>query len=92
MRLVVESVIAAGTPVPVRPMVCGLLAALSVIVTAPASAPPVLGVNVTLIVQLAVGTMVAGESGQLFVCAKSLLTAKADIVSGSVPELVSVTV
>ena len=39
-------------PVPVRLTMCGLPAALSVIVTAPVRIPVALGVNLTLILQL----------------------------------------
>jgi hypothetical protein len=39
-------------PVPERVIVCGLLAALSEMVIAPVCSPAVVGVNVTLIVQL----------------------------------------
>ena len=67
MRLAVESLIAGCAPVPAKLTVCGLLAALSLIVIAPVSAPPAVGVNVTLIVQLAAAASVAGASGQLLV-------------------------
>ena len=42
-------------PIPVRPSVCGLVAASSVIVTVPLSVPEAVGVKVTLMVQLAPG-------------------------------------
>ena len=48
-----ESVIEGGTPVPVRLMLCGVPAALSLIVTPPVRAPAVVGANVTLMVQFA---------------------------------------
>ena len=67
VRLAVESLIAACAPVPARLTVCGLVAALSLMVIAPVSAPPAVGVNVTLIVQLAAAARVAGASGQLLV-------------------------
>jgi len=41
------------TPIPVRLIICGLLLALSVIVTDPVSVPVVVGVKVTEIVHLA---------------------------------------
>ena len=52
VRLVAESVSVAKTPVPERATTCGLLAALSVIVREPERTPLVVGLNVTLIVQL----------------------------------------
>jgi hypothetical protein len=56
---------AAGvTPMPIRLMMCGLPAASSVKDTAPVRVPVVLGVNVTLMVQLAVG---ASDAPQLSV-------------------------
>ena len=51
-KLTVEVTVA--TPVPVRLIVCGLPAALSVIVTVPGNDPVVVGVNVTLIVHVPV--------------------------------------
>src|SRR5208337_1506805 len=47
---------------------CGLLLALSVIVSAPGSEPATVGVNVTLTEQLACGARVVGEIGHVFVC------------------------
>ena len=53
------------------------------------------GAKVTEIVQLALAANVLGADGQVFVCAKSLafvpVTPMLVIVSGAVPELVSVT-
>ena len=54
----------AETPVPESATSCGLSGALSETLRFAVSAPPVVGVNVTLIVQNAVGANVAG---QLFV-------------------------
>jgi hypothetical protein len=57
----------AATPVPVRAMVCGLPAALSVMVSVPVELPRALGEKLTLMTQLpAVGT----ETPQLFVSVK----------------------
>src|ERR1700676_837309 len=83
------------TPVPVRVTVCGLLAALSVMVTEAARGPTAAGLNVTLIVQFAPVASVAGDFGQVSVSAKSValvpLTAMLAIVSADVPLLVRVT-
>ena len=54
------------TPVPVRVTVCGLPGALSVRVTAPLRGPGTVGVNVTLIVQVA---SAATLDPQVLVCA-----------------------
>lgn len=54
-----------ATPVPVRGTVCGLLLALSVMVSVPATVPAAAGVKVTLIVQL---PPLATEVPQLLVC------------------------
>src|SRR5262249_52295923 len=61
----------AVTPVPFNVTVCGLLAALSVMVTFAVRAPTANGVNVTLIAQLAFAASVVGLSGHVVVCAKS---------------------
>jgi hypothetical protein len=69
-RLVGVSVIpAAVVPVPVSPRVCGLPVPLSVIWTDAVLVPDADGVNVTVTVQVAFAASVAGETGQLFVCA-----------------------
>jgi hypothetical protein len=82
-----------AVPVPERLAVCGLFVALSVTVNVPLRAPVAVGVNVTLIVQLAPAATLAP---QLFVWAKSplLLPVKVMLVIlNAVPwELVSVTV
>ncbi len=67
LRLVLERVTAGAagaTPVPVRLTLCGLPAALSVIDTVPVRVPVAVGVNVTLIVQLAAA---ATDAPQVFV-------------------------
>ena len=65
---VVESLVMVGraVPVPVRLTVCGLLLALSVIVSVPGWEPVVVGLNVTLTVQVACA---GRELPQVFVCA-----------------------
>src|ERR1700680_2069077 len=85
------------TPVPVRVTVCGLLAALSVMVTEAARGPTAAGLNVTLIVQFAPVASVAGDLRQVFaVMAKSVglapVTAMVVIVRGAVPLSVRVMV
>jgi hypothetical protein len=79
-------------PVPVRPTVCGLPAALSVRVTAALPVPVAVGVNVTLMLQFApAATLVP----QLFDWLKSPLlapvTAMLLIVKVALPVFVSVT-
>ncbi len=79
-------------PVPVRLTVCGLPAALSARLRDTESVPLMLGVNVTLMVQLApTATLVP----HVFVCAKSPLFVPAIrmlvIVRGAVPEFCKVT-
>src|SRR5690242_11434717 len=75
-------------PVPERVIVCGLLAALSEMVIAPVCSPAVVGVNVTLIVQLAPA---ATEMPQLFVCANCPLETILVMLSDAVPVFLSVT-
>ena len=91
-----ESVAPGATPVPVRLAVCGLPPALSVTVRVPVLVPPTEGVNVTLMVQLALAASVDGLMGQLLVWAKSPLlvpvTAMLAMVTDVVPVLESVTV
>jgi hypothetical protein len=80
-------------PVPVSPTVCGLFAALSVMVRVPVRVPVAVGVNVTLIVQLALAANVAGSVPHVFVSAKSADAAAMEmIVRVAVPVFVSVTV
>ena len=73
---------------PVNTMVCGLVAALSVIVTAPA-APGLVGVKITLTTQLA---PTATEPTQLSVSVKLPVATTLVMTSTSVPVLLSVTV
>ena len=61
-----------SAPVPVNATVCGLPDASSLIVSVPVIVPDAFGVNVTLIVQLA---LAATEVPQLLVSAKLVLTA-----------------
>src|SRR5207244_3738908 len=95
VRDVGESV-ADATPVPLRLAVCGLPLALSVTVRVPVLVPPTEGVNVTLMVQLALAARVDGLIGQLLVWAKSPplvpATAILAMVTDVVPVLESVTV
>ena len=62
-----ESVTAKVVPVPLRLTVCGLPAALSVTLTAALLAPVVVGVNVTVRVQVPLTARVEGLRGQLLV-------------------------
>jgi hypothetical protein len=79
-------------PVPVSPTVCGLPAALSVMVNVPVRVPVAVGVNVTLIVQFAFAASIAGSVPHVFVCAKSPDAAMELIVSAAFPVFVTVTV
>jgi hypothetical protein len=74
-------------PLPDKEMVVGLFTALLVTVTDPVRAPAAVGVNVTLMVQLA---PTARLVPQLFVCAKSPVAAIELIVAAAVPPFVSV--
>jgi hypothetical protein len=56
VKLVAESVTLGDVPVPDNAIVCGLPAALSVIVTAPVLVPVTVGLNVTLMAQLVPAT------------------------------------
>jgi hypothetical protein len=79
-----------ATPVPDRLIVCGLPAALSMIVTAPVWVPVAVGENVTLIAQeplTGIELIV-----QLLFCPNGTLAAIVVTVSGKVPVLVTVTV
>jgi hypothetical protein len=71
VRLVGDGTAVGPTPVPDTPAVCGLLLALSVTLKVAPRAPLALGVNVTLMVQLALEAKVEGLMGQLLVCPKS---------------------
>jgi hypothetical protein len=83
------------TPVPLSVTLCGLPAALSLMLTLALRGPVALGVNVTLIVQVALTASVFGLIGQVFVSAKSVgfvpASAMLEIVRAAVPLLVSVT-
>jgi hypothetical protein len=87
-----ERLITGAVPVPVRVTVCGLLEALSVIVTVAARLPVAEGVNVTLIAQFAPA---ATDVAQVLVWLKSPLlvpvTAMLVMDSEALPLFVSVT-
>ena len=68
---------------------CGLPAALSLIVTVPVRVPVTVGVNLTLILHLA---FTASDEGHVVASEKSPLMAMLLIFSDAVPPLVSVTV
>jgi hypothetical protein len=90
-KLVGEKVTAGAAwfvPVPLRPTVCGLPAALSVTEIVPLSVPVVVGENVTLIVQL---LPAFSDEGQLLVWLKFVLAVILEIVNAAVPEFVNVT-
>ena len=76
------------SPVPVRLIACGLTAASSVIVSVAVLAPGAVGVNVTLMVQLAPAATV---EPQVFVWAKSPLAAMLVMSKEPVPMLVRIT-
>jgi hypothetical protein len=65
LRLAGDSVTAGAVPVPLKATLCGLPAALSVTFTVAVRLPVLVGVNTTLIVQLA---FAASDPWQLFVC------------------------
>jgi hypothetical protein len=92
LRLVGDSVTAGAVPVPLKATLCGLPAALSVTLTADARFPVLVGVNTTLMVQLALAPSVAP---QVFVCVKSRRFSPVTLIpindSVDVPVLVSVT-
>ena len=89
VKLADESVTRGAVPVPDNAMLCGLPAALSVIVTAPVLVPVTVGLNVTLMAQL---TPAATGLTQLLVWAKSPLATMLEMVNPISPELVTVTV
>ncbi len=80
--------VTACTPVPLRLTVCGLLLALSVMVTAPVAAPVVVGENVTEIVHF---LPAFSALPHVFVSAKFPLTAMLVMVRVAEPELVRIT-
>ncbi len=69
LRLVGERLTAGAVPVPLRPTVCGLPAALSLMLSVALRVPVAVGVKVTLIEQLAPA---ATDVPQLLVWAKSV--------------------
>ncbi len=87
--------VAEVVPVPVNDTVCVLGVAESVTVSVAVLVPVALGVNVTLMVQLAPTAKDRGSVPQVFVCAKfdafEPLSAMLFTVSEAVPELVRVT-
>ena len=88
-KLVGEKLTLDAAPVPVRLTVCGLPVALSATVIVPGWLPAAVGVNVTLMEQLAPA---ATETAQVLVWAYGALAVMLVIFSAAVPELVSVTV
>ncbi len=78
-------------PFPDKETLCGLPAALLMIASAPARVPMAVGVNVTLMLQLAPAASVAGLIGQLLVRAKSPLGVMPIMLSGALPVLDNVT-
>jgi len=70
VRALVETVMAGAAPVPVSETLCGLLEALSVMVSVPGREPLAVGVKLTLTVKLELAATLAP---QLLVCAKSPL-------------------
>ena len=83
-------------PVPLKLAVCGLPVALSATLRVPLRVPVAVGLNVTLMAQLALAARVEGLKGQLLVWAKSPLLVPVmlmlAIVSAELPLLVRVTV
>jgi hypothetical protein len=71
IRLVAVRLTALPLPVPVRITVCGLPAALSVMVTVAVRVPGAVGVNVTVIVQALLAGTELGERGHVVVSPKS---------------------
>ena len=74
---------------PVKLTNSGLVDVLSVMTTEPARTPTTAGVKVTFTGQLAAGLRLLGQS---LVKAKSPLAATLEMVTGTLPELVTVTV
>src|SRR5712692_310455 len=94
VRLEGESVAVEAMPVPVRPMLCGLPAALSVKFNAAFSAPDTLGVNFALTEHMAVGATVAPVQVSALVAKSAALvppTATVLIVRLALPLFVIVT-
>ena len=85
---VAVTVTVAAAPVPVSPTDCGEFVAWSVIEIEPVRVPVVVGLNVTLTVQLAPAASVVE---QVFVCAKSPVAAPMESVVVPVPIFFTVT-
>jgi hypothetical protein len=77
-----------SSPVPAKGSVCGLPGALSVTLRVPLRAPPAVGVNVTLIVQLLPAARLVPQP---LVAAKSPLAAMLVMDRAALPVLVRVT-
>jgi hypothetical protein len=93
VNVTLAGVIAAGAPpVPDSGTVCGLFAALSLIVSVPVSAPIKVGAKVTLIWQFFPAARVLPQGFELVARAKSPLVVMLLILSAALPLLVSVTV
>jgi hypothetical protein len=84
-----DAAVTGGTPVPLRATEAGPPAALLATLRVPARAPVVVGVNVTLIVQLAPGASVAPQA---LVCEKSPDAAIVIAFKLALPLFLSVTV
>src|SRR5204863_3127826 len=82
---------AGAVPVPVRLTVCGLPAALSVTLTAALLAPVVVGVNVTLTVQLPLGATAEAQRGTAMVRLKAPDMARLGVIRLAVRSVVMVT-
>jgi hypothetical protein len=87
LRLVGEKLMVGAIPVPVRATVCGLPVALSVTVIVPPWLPVVVGVNVTLMMQL---PPAATEAPQALVSAYGALATMLVTLNAAAPPLVSV--
>src|SRR5207253_11305756 len=87
---------AGATPVPLRATLCGLPAALSATLRVPLRAPVAVGLNVTLMAQLALAARVEGLKGQLLRWEEQTPEVQARVklacVSAEEPMLVRVTV
>src|SRR6185312_15148076 len=78
-----------GVAVPLSVTICGLLFAVSVIVSVPFRAPVAVGANATFMRQLAPAGRLAGQA---LVCVKSVLATMLPIVKAEAPLFFSVTV
>jgi len=88
VKLVGAKLVLGAIPVPEKATICGLPVALSVTVIVPGWLPVAVGVNVTLMEQLAPA---ATEAAQVLVWAYGALATMLVMFSVPVPELVSVT-